>query len=181
MRALALFLIVIGRRVRRAWRRGLLQVAYPGLQLGRSVKIEAGVRIRVTDGGTLAIGDRTVIDANTLIIVKGGRMQIGADGFIGSGSVLACGERLVIGSSALIAEYVTIRDQDHGTGGNGPYRMQALVTAPVTIGDNVWLGAKATVLKGVSIGDGAVIGAGAVVTRDVAAGVRAAGVPARPL
>lgn len=40
-------------------------------------------------------------------------------------------------------------------------------TAPVRIGDNVWLGADVVVLKGVTIGDGAVIGAGSIVMKDV--------------
>ena len=62
--------------------------------------IEPGVLIRVTDGGTLAIGDRTVIGANTLITVMSGRMRVGADSFIGSRSVLACETQLIIGRNA---------------------------------------------------------------------------------
>lgn len=53
------------------------------------------------------------------------------------------------------------------------------LTAPIVIGNNVWIGAKATVTKGVSIGDNSVIAANAVVTRDIPAGTLAAGVPAR--
>lgn len=52
-------------------------------------------------------------------------------------------------------------------------------SAPVVIGDGVWIGARATILKGVTIGDGAVVAAGAVVTRDVPAHSLVAGVPAR--
>ena len=52
---------------------------------------------------------------------------------------------------------------------------------PVVIGDDVWIGYNATVLKGVRIGDGAVIAPGAVVTRDVPPGVEVAGNPARPI
>jgi acetyltransferase-like isoleucine patch superfamily enzyme len=52
-------------------------------------------------------------------------------------------------------------------------------SSPVKIGDNVWLGARATVLKGVTIGDGAVVAAGALVTRDVPSRTVVAGVPAR--
>jgi acetyltransferase-like isoleucine patch superfamily enzyme len=52
---------------------------------------------------------------------------------------------------------------------------------PVSLGRDVWLGAKATVLRGVTVGDGAIVGAGAVVTSDVAARARVGGVPAAPL
>ena len=52
---------------------------------------------------------------------------------------------------------------------------------PVTIGDNVWLGAGVIVLPGVTIGQDSVVGAGSVVTRDLPAGIVAVGNPARPL
>jgi maltose O-acetyltransferase len=55
------------------------------------------------------------------------------------------------------------------------------LAAPVTIGDDVWIGGAAIVLPGVSIGDCAVIGAGSVVTHDVPADVVAAGNPCRPV
>lgn len=50
---------------------------------------------------------------------------------------------------------------------------------PIVLGDDVWVGANATILPGVTIGDGAVIGAGAVVTKDIPANSVVAGVPAR--
>lgn len=59
------------------------------------------------------------------------------------------------------------------------FRIQAKKTKPVCIGNHVWIGQRAMILKGVSIGDGAIIAAGAVVTRDVPAGCLAAGVPAK--
>jgi acetyltransferase-like isoleucine patch superfamily enzyme len=52
-------------------------------------------------------------------------------------------------------------------------------TAPVTIGDRVWVGTRALILKGVEIGDGAIVAAGSVVSRDVPPGTIVAGMPAR--
>ena len=50
---------------------------------------------------------------------------------------------------------------------------------PITIGNNVWLGAHVTVNPGVTIGDNAVIGSGSVVTRDIPANTVALGIPCR--
>ena len=54
-----------------------------------------------------------------------------------------------------------------------------MLPSPVKIGNDVWIGAKATVLSGVTIGNGAVIAAGAVVTKDVPDNTVVAGVPAK--
>ena len=56
-----------------------------------------------------------------------------------------------------------------------------MYTAPVTIGDNCWIGAGAVICPGVTIGDNSVIGAGSVVTRDIPANSVAVGNPCRVL
>ena len=53
--------------------------------------------------------------------------------------------------------------------------------APITVGDNVFIGHGSIILPGVTIGSNVVIGAGSVVTRDIASDCVAAGVPARPI
>lgn len=63
----------------------------------------------------------------------------------------------------------------------GPRRAGVEAGAPITIGDNVWLGGGVTVCPGVTIGEDSVIGAGSIVTADIPAGVVAVGNPARVL
>ena len=54
-------------------------------------------------------------------------------------------------------------------------------SAPITVGNNVWIAAGVTVCAGVTIGDNSVIGAGSVVTKDIPANVLAVGTPCRPV
>ena len=56
--------------------------------------------------------------------------------------------------------------QTHDVGGPSRRWAQPFTTAPIVIGDGVWIGAGVTILPGVTIGDGCVVAAGAVVTKD---------------
>jgi acetyltransferase-like isoleucine patch superfamily enzyme len=94
-----------------------------------------------------------------------------------SGVQIECKKRISIGNGTIIAEGVIIRDCDEHCistlSGNG------VETEPISIGNHVWIGQRAIILKGVTIGDGAIIGAGAVVTKDVPSNCIVAGNPAR--
>lgn len=144
-----------------------------------TVRIASGVFISISDGGKAVVDEDCAFDRDATVIVKYGRLAIGPRGHIGIGAIIVARESIQIGADCLIAEYVTIRDQDHRFGPGLITHSAGFRTAPIEIGDNVWIGAKATITRGVKIGDGAVIGAGAVVTEDVPAGAVALGVPAR--
>jgi acetyltransferase-like isoleucine patch superfamily enzyme len=90
-------------------------------------------------------------------------------------------ERIEIGRNCMIGPHCYITDADHGMTPDVPVKDQAMLTRPVVIEDEAWLGSGVTVLSGVRIGRGSVIGAGAVVTKDVPAGAVFAGVPAREI
>jgi acetyltransferase-like isoleucine patch superfamily enzyme len=78
-----------------------------------------------------------------------------------------------IGEDCAISWDVQFIDSDQHSidGAGGP--------APIIVGNHVWIGQRATILKGVRIGDGAAVAAGSVVTKDVAAGTVVGGVPAK--
>lgn len=83
-----------------------------------------------------------------------------------------------IGDGAFIAPGVALACSSHSY--IGEQRREGIgFSAPITLEDNVWIGANATVIGGVTIGEGSVIGAGSVVTKDIPAGVIAAGAPCR--
>jgi|SRR5581483_6174685 len=94
--------------------------------------------------------------------------------FLNQGVHIACQKHVRIGASVLLADQVLIMDTDFHAVGS-----QSVQAVAVSIGANVWIGARTIVLKGVTIGEGAVVGAGSVVTRSVPPRVLAAGNPAR--
>jgi len=91
------------------------------------------------------------------------------------GSMLAGKAHITIGDNCALAPRVRILSASH----DYHYLNLPDTAASVTIGNNVWIGAGATLLPGVTVGDGAVVAAGSVVTRDVAPFSIVAGNPAK--
>ena len=92
--------------------------------------------------------------------------------------------RIVIGNNVLTGKWVTITDNSHGdtdidTLKVHPAERPLLSKGPVVIGNDVWIGDKATILPGVTIGDGTVVAANSVVTKDLPAYCVAVGNPAK--
>ena len=86
---------------------------------------------------------------------------------------------ITIGDNVLIGPKTVIWGRDHGTKLSSPMRYQPHVKTPIIIGDDVWIGANVTILKGVEIGSGSIIAAGAVVVKNVPSFSVVAGNPAR--
>ncbi|MDE6656269.1 MAG: sugar O-acetyltransferase [Anaeroplasmataceae bacterium] len=108
----------------------------------------------------------------------GQNIAIGKNVFINSGCCFQDQGGIEIGNNVLIGQQVVLATLNHDL---QPAKRANMIPSPIKIGNDVWIGAHATILSGVTIGDGAVIAAGAVVTKDVPKNVVVAGVPAKIL
>ena len=108
-------------------------------------------------------------------------ISIGEGNLIGHRFCVLAGADVNIGRNCSIASDVTIVSENHGMdpGIEQPYGMQPLTIAPVSIGDECWIGDKVIILPGVTIGKRCIIGAGSVVTKDIDDFCVAVGNPAK--
>jgi acetyltransferase-like isoleucine patch superfamily enzyme len=129
--------------------------------------------------GEISLGARVNLQDGVILDAYAGRIEIGADVFLGPSTVVYGQGGVVIGPDCLISMHCRILSSNHTVPPLGTIiRSQPDIPLPTRIGRDVWLGAGVTVTGGVSIGDGCVVGAGAVVTKDLPAGSIAYGVPA---
>lgn len=141
------------------------------VELGAHVSCYAGVSFALGERGICKVGDFTLLN----------------------GALLMADERIEIGAHCLVSWNVGIADSDFhpidaaqrriDTMALAPFYKNRpprppLVTAPVIIKDNVWIGMNAVILKGVTIGENSVVAAGAIVSKNVPANVIVAGNPA---
>jgi|SRR5665213_632159 len=155
------------------------RLRHPRVSFGPRCDVRTGAHLSVARGATVTFGAGCVLD-HGFTLEAAGQLTVGDRTVFGHHCTVAVDDRVTIGRGCLIGELVSIRDHDHAFGrADVPILDQGRRTAPVVIGDDVWVGAKSTITSGVTIGDGAVVGAHAVVTRDLPAGCVAVGVPAR--
>lgn len=174
--------------------------------IGKSCLIDKHVRIAIPSkvflGARVFIGEYSYIDpkSSRSTITLGNDVYIsrlcrvsggGSEGYVGEviiGDSVHVGQNcfldgtgtLKIGQDSLLGPNVVILTGNHGfRNPNALIRRQGILPRPTTIGEDVWLGANATILDGITVGKGSVVGAGSVVTRDIPPYSIAVGVPAK--
>lgn len=148
----------------------------------------------ITIGDGTAFGEQIFLTAWTsFACIKNGKeflqeftpsIIIGENCHFGFNNHITAINNITIGNNILTGKWVTITDNSHGEVTleqmhQDPLKRPVVSKGPVHIGDNVWIGDKATILPNVSIGDGAIIAANAVITKDVPPYSVAAGNPAK--
>ncbi|MEO7981719.1 MAG: acyltransferase, partial [Sporichthyaceae bacterium] len=165
----------------RYWRFLRLRLRHPEVVtegfvfLGRDVEVTARRGYgRVVLGRWVHLGDRCSLRAHE------GTLRIGEKTVLGREDTVNCYLDVHIGARCIVADWVYVGDFDHRYDDlHVPIKNQGIVKSPVRVGADVWIGVKASVLRGAQVGDGCVLAAHTVVKGDVAAGSVVAGVPGR--
>lgn len=160
------------------------ELASARLYLSEVNEVGPGVRTleqpRIDNQGFISIGAHTLLRSVNvpveLATAPGARLVIGDDCSINYGVSIGCTKDIRIGARCRLGPYVMVVDSAfhelHDRSKRPP-------SQPVVIEDDVWIGAKASVMPGVRLGRGAVVGTAAVVTKDVPPFAIVAGVPAK--
>ena len=150
------------------------------IHLGRGMYVSDGARIISEHGGSITIGNGSKIGTMSIIEDRGGSITIGKNTSLNSLSVLYGHGGLSIGDDCIFATGLIVVPANHNFSDTHQLiKDQGETMKGIRIGNNVWCGARVTILDGVTIGDGVVIGAGAVVTKNIPANTIAVGIPAR--
>lgn len=141
----------------------------------------------------IQVGKDTQICGDLLVFPSGGQITLGQGCFLGENSRIWSMERVTIGDHVLISHCTALMDTDshevdfEERAVNGlkmltkglPTERGNIRTAPITIGDHVWIGLGSIILKGVTIGEKSIVAAGSVVTKSIPPLSLVAGNPAR--
>lgn len=122
---------------------------FTSINISRKGKISLGKWLKVYRGVTLSSIDK-------------GILMIGNASFINCNCCISAHKKIVIGDNTLIGPNTVIFDHDHVYDKNG-VRKKEFNCDDIIIGNNVWIGANCTILKGTKIRDNSVIGAGSVI------------------
>jgi acetyltransferase-like isoleucine patch superfamily enzyme len=164
------------------WRLFLLKNL--GVEIGDSCIVDSDIVVKFgfSQGkrGYIKIDARTQICSGVILDCWGGSITITENVFLGPYTVIYGHGGVTIGKDSLIAMHCRILSSNHTIPDrNSRIRSKPDILLPTTIGEDVWLGAGATILGGVTVGDGCVVGAGAIVTKDLPPYSVAVGVPAK--
>jgi acetyltransferase-like isoleucine patch superfamily enzyme len=133
---------------------------------------------RILSQGEINVGDDFLLTSNKetseILAFKGATITIGNSVTVGYGVVINAKQRIDIGDFVLIGNRSVIIDTDyHGLDGN------ETKTAPIRIGNHVWIAWGVIILKGVTIGNNSIVAAGSIVTDDVPPNTIVGGNPAK--
>lgn len=151
---------------------------YKFKKIGNKCSLGKNITI-LGNGNSITLGDAVAI-RNNVLLAGNGSLKIGDNTAINGDTIISCYDQIKIGSDVMIAPRCYILDIDHSYKHRDlPISKQGYDTAPIKIGDGVWLGTQVVITKGVTIGEGAIVAANSVVTKDIPPYTIYGGIPAK--
>jgi acetyltransferase-like isoleucine patch superfamily enzyme len=139
-----------------------------------------GVKFEIGREGKVRLGRWSWLGHGCKVRSHEGEVSIGAKSVLGQECTISAYQHVSIGRECIIADRVMMIDFDHGmVEVERPIRTQGIYKRDVNVGNNVWIGYGACLLRGATVGDNSVIGTSAVVTCDVPANAVVGGIPAK--
>lgn len=156
-----------------------IKTLYPSVQINFKTTIGENCSISCCDSERLIIRNSQIDNGTFIFADENSKIEI-KDSFIFWNCNITAKESISIDSGCAIAEMVVIRDQNHivdPSNTQNPFKKYDI--APIKIGKNVWIGAKASILKGATLEDYTIIAASAVVNTTVPSKQVWGGIPAK--
>ncbi|BAO75580.1 maltose O-acetyltransferase [Winogradskyella sp. PG-2] len=155
-------------------------------QFGKACTLERNVLIdcysdkKIVFGNIVKIGAFSTISTTSHLSKSGIGLKIGNNSAIGEYSYFGCSGGVKIGNDVIMGQYVSFHSENHSFNNNKLLiREQGVSSSGIDIGNNIWVGSKATFLDGCKVGDNSVVAAGAVVNDIFPSNVLIGGVPAK--
>lgn len=151
------------------------------VELGGMVFLGRRVELHARPGlGRLVVGPWTHLGDDNRLRAHEGQVTVGAKVVMGRDNVVNGYLDVEVGEASILADWIYVCDFDHRFDRlDVPIKDQGIVKSPTRIGPDVWIGEKATVLRGVDVGRGAVVASHCLVNTDVPPFSIAVGVPVR--
>lgn len=134
-----------------------------GCEVGAGLKCKAFPHFRHVPHRAIKIGRNVTLGKRITFVAQSGFITLGDGVNLTQDIIIASACRIDIGAHTLVAEYVSIRDSSHSIDLGQTISRQPVTSSPTIIGQDVWLGAGARILKGSTVPDGCVIGANSTV------------------
>ncbi len=150
------------------------------LSIDRYCYIDALSTQGISMGENVSIGKNTCIECSGTLKNIGKGLKVGNNVGLGTHGFFGCAGGITIGDNTIFGNYVSLHSENHNySDTDKPIRLQGVNRRGIIIGEDCWIGAKATILDGAIIGNGCIIAAGAVVRGEIPPYSIVGGVPAK--